>query len=366
MSKFHPKNERIKRRYCVYLRDAVGLSEQSIDAVAKALDRFESYTGHKDFAAYHFEQARAFKKYILEQRSERTGELLSKATLYSTLMALKKFFCWLAGQSGYRSKLTYADADYFSLPEKDVRVARATRERQPPTPEQILHTLRTMPSGTEIEQRDRTLVAFIYITGVRDGAAISLKLRHIDVDEECVDQDARVVKTKFSKSFTSFFFPVGDDVRQIVADWIQYLLNVKHWGLDDPLFPATKVEVGPDHQFCAVGLDRKHWSTTAPVREIFKGAFARAGLPYFNPHSFRNTLAIMAGKVCKTPEEYKIWSQNLGHEKPITTLLNYGKVPIDQQGEVLRNLTGRSPNLDGIDLIEMGRELIRAGQANSR
>ena len=43
----------------------------------------------------------------------------------------------------------------------------------------------------------------------------------------------------------------------------------------------------------ASGLDRKHWSNAGPVRKIFKEAFATAGLSYFNPHSFRKTLALL-------------------------------------------------------------------------
>jgi hypothetical protein len=35
-------------------------------------------------------------------------------------------------------------------------------------------------------------------------------------------------------------------------------------------------------------------------------------LPYFNPHSFSETLALLNGQRRKTPEEYKAWSQNLG------------------------------------------------------
>ena len=37
------------------------------------------------------------------------------------------------------------------------------------------------------------------------------------------------------------FFPVGDDIRAVVVDWVTYLRFAKLWGLDDPLFPATKV-----------------------------------------------------------------------------------------------------------------------------
>jgi hypothetical protein len=49
--------------------------------------------------------------------------MLSKATQQRTLAVLKNFFHWLAGQPGFRSRLTYADADYFSLSEKDLRIA---------------------------------------------------------------------------------------------------------------------------------------------------------------------------------------------------------------------------------------------------
>src|SRR5262249_10748325 len=43
-----------------------------------------------------------FKASLAEQMNTRTKDRLSKATLYSTLNALKRFFIWLAGQPGYR------------------------------------------------------------------------------------------------------------------------------------------------------------------------------------------------------------------------------------------------------------------------
>jgi integrase len=152
------------------------------------------------------------------------------------------------------------------------------------------------------------------------------------------------VNTKFSKSFTTWFFPVGDDIRQIVVDWVNYLRQEKLWGLDDPLFPATKIVVGDTRHFVASGLDRKHWSSAGPIRDIFKRAFAAAGLPYFNPHSFRKTLALLGGHICKSPEEYKAWSQNLGHENVLTTFSSYGDVARHRQAEIIRAL-GKSEQL---------------------
>lgn len=338
MTGHNPANERIKRQYFTYLAEAYGHSEASIDAVAKSIARFEEFTRYKDFKAFHIEQAKAFKRALAEQKARRSGETLSKATLHSTLTALKRFFLWLAGQPGYKSRIAYADAEYFNLSIRDARVAKAVRTSRVPTLEQIRSVIRSMPATTEVEKRDQAIIAFTILTGARDGATASFKLRHIDLELGQIDHDARQVQTKFAKTFVTTFFPVGEDVRLIVADWVEYLTKERLWGLDDPLFPATKVALSVDRRFEAAGLDRKHWSNAGPIRKIFKDAFAAAGLPYFNPHSFRKTLALLAGKRCKTPEEYKAWSQNLGHEHVLTTFHSYGNVDGYRQAEIIRNL----------------------------
>src|SRR5450432_3149696 len=123
-------NERLKRKYFSFLKEAKRHSEPTVDACAKALDRFEVYTRHRDFRTFHVEQAIAFKKYLAEQKGERSGKTLSKATLHSTLTNLKQFFQWLAGQPGFKSRFRYTDAEYFNISEKDVRIAMARRERR--------------------------------------------------------------------------------------------------------------------------------------------------------------------------------------------------------------------------------------------
>ena len=66
--------------------------------------------------------------------------------MHATLAHLKRFFQWLAGEPGYRSRLNYSDAEYFNLSEKDMRVATARREKRFPTLEQIKHVIATMPA----------------------------------------------------------------------------------------------------------------------------------------------------------------------------------------------------------------------------
>ena len=336
-----PENERIKRAYLMYLKEARRLGEHSIDSAAASLAKFEAYTKHRDFRKFHIEQAIGFKRQLSEEISRRTGEHLSKATIFATLNALRAFFQWLAMQPGYRSRLTAADADYFSLSEKETRIAKATLERPVPTIEQILHVLQGMPADTGIDLRNRAVIAFTLLTGARDGAIASLKLKHVDVVAGKVMQDAREVRTKFSKTFTTSFFPVGDDVRQIVVDWVTYLRSEMLFGPGDPLFPATCMVQDRDHQFQAGGLSRQHWSNATPIRAIFKEAFTRAGLAYPNPHSFRKTVAQLGERLCRTPEEFKAWSQNLGHEQVLTTFSSYGQVAGDRQAELIRRIGQR-------------------------
>ena len=145
-----------------------------------------------------------------------------------------------------------------------------------------------------------------------------------------------------SSKDTNRFLPTT--YRNKVADWVTYLRQEKLWGNDDPLFPATNVVVGPAHQFHAAGLKPEHWSTAAPIRAIFRKAFTAGGLRYFNPHSLRSTLVALGEAQCRTPEQFKAWSQNLGHEGVLTTFTSYGAVGNNRQREIIGSLGKRPPS----------------------
>ena len=344
MTTHNPDNERIKRQYFAYLKDAKRQSVTTIDAVAMALSRFEADTRHRSFKSFHIQQAIAFKEHMANRESQVTGGKMSKATLHATLAHLKRFFQWLAGQPGYKSRIRYSDAEYFNLSDKDARVATASHQKPFPTLEQVKRVIELMPCTSDIEKRNRALIAFIILTGARDSAVASMRLKHIDLVSGSVHQDAREVHTKFSKTFITYFFPVGDEIRQILTEWVTYLRDTALWGNDDPLFPATRMALGASLKFEAAGLSRTAWKTAAPIREIFRDAFREAGLPYFNPHSFRKTLVQLGERICKNAEDFKAWSQNLGHEGVLTTFYSYGEVRTERQAEIIRGLAAPRPD----------------------
>ena len=178
-----------------------------------------------------------------------------------------------------------------------------------------------------------------------------------------VYQDGRDVDTKFSKTFRTNFCPVGDLFDEIFSEWVGYLKAELLFGEDAPLFPKTKMSHNKRSEFIADGLTNEHWSNASPIRKIFKTDFESAGLEYYNPHSFRDTLVRLGEKICKTPEQFKAWSQNLGHESVMTTFTSYGEVPQHRQAEVFDELRMPTKQLQNQSDIEM---LARAVLKNYR
>lgn len=359
MAKLNPKNERIKRDYLRWLKEAKGKSDASLDATRKALARFEVSTGAKDFATFRREQAISFKERLAETDAHRTGEPLSAATQTATLTALRDFFVWLAWQPGFKSKIGRADVDYLTPSRRDAARAKAPKHRDFPSLEQVRAAIAAVPTDTVLNRRTRALLAFLILTGIRDGALVSLTLGDVDLTKSppVVRQDPNRIDTKFAKAIVTFFFPVGDDFAAIVSEWVDELRRVHLFGPTDPLFPRTRVAVAGDGMFAAEGIDRASWSNASPVREACGKAFTAAGLPTFPPHAFRHTLGHLQHTMCRTIEEAKAWSQNLGHENMGTTFTSYGHIDTHRQGELIGRIgTGGGPRVEDAmarDLAEL-------------
>jgi hypothetical protein len=105
-----------------------------------------------------------------------------------------------------------------------------------------------------------------------------------------------------------------------------------------------------------VGLE--YTGSASPIRSIFQDAFKGAGLRYFNPHSFRHLLVRLGETLCQSPEQFKAWSQNLGHEGVLTTFYSYGDVSSRRQGELIHGL-GKPQASQAMTLEDMAEVLVR-------
>lgn len=343
MRKHNAENERMKREYLRWLKDAQGRSEPTLDIVAAAIDRFEAHARFRDFKTFRREQAVSFKDYLGATPHPTTGKPLAKATLYGTLKAVQAFFEWLSREPGYRRHVHISDAAYFRPSDNDARIATARRDKASPSLEQVKHVIATMPTATVADRRDRAVVALVLLTGARDAAVASFRIKHLDLGRRELFQDAREVKTKRAKTFTTGFFPVGDQVIEPLSAWVADLKADHRFGPDDPLFPATTLSLDANGLFAVEGVEPRFWTSAAPIRSLFRRAFEGAGLPYYGPHSLRRTLVTLAYNLNLGPRDLKAWSLNLGHDSVLTTLGSYGTLSANEQAEVMGRLATARP-----------------------
>ena len=327
-------NERLKRRFLEYRKYARQLSDKTLDREIAALERFDVWNGRKDFARFHIEQAMGFRTH-LEQSKTSAGKPLGKSTMRSVLATLREFILWLSQQDGFRSRIKAQDADYFNLSRRDEAEARAAPPRPAPSVNQAKRTLALLQNATPQQKRDRAVFALLCLTGVRVAALVSLKIKHIDLQEQSVTQNPREVATKFGKVIDTFFAKGFGEAEAALKDWMKYCDEVALYSPDDPLFPATAIAAKSNAGFEAVGLTRAHWKTTEPVRKIVRTAFEAAGVPNYGPHAFRHMLARHAAKNCNSVAELVATSQNLGHTDVLTTLRSYGQISRDEQRKLI-------------------------------
>ncbi len=336
MRKYNAENERIKRRYELYLCEAKGQDEKSIDKVRAALVKFEECTKFKAFKAFHIEQARQFKD-TLRRAKTAQGKPLSLTTTDATLRLVKGFFHWLAGQQGFKKVLTYSDVEYFNNNRKDARAAHTQRPVQYPTTQAALHAFQAIAEHSEIQRRDKAMFAFVMITGARAGAVASLRLKHINLVDGLVFQDGRDVNTKAGKTITTWFFPMHPDYLDYFTAWVNFLRDDRFFGPEDALFPKPERRM-VDGKFAFDTLSRDTYSNSSQVNGVFRNAFSQVQMHPYTPHSIRKTLGQELSDRNLPLDAQKAWSQNLGHEKFTTTVSSYLPVSYQRQGELIKAL----------------------------
>ncbi len=69
--------------------------------------------------------------------------------------------------------------------------------------------------------------------------------------------------------------------------------------------------------------------------------------------------------MCQSAEEFKAWSQNLGHEGVLTTFYSYGEVQEGRQIDIFKQLKEpRSHKMDTVGVAELAKALAREMENN--
>ena len=334
------ENEKIKEKYFDYLKESEGSAEATINAHKKSIFRYEEFSDFEDFRNYDKKRAVEYKKWLEEKKDPRTNKQISITTVYHYVRNLREFFKYLAIQPQYKNKILLTDVDYLKLSKKQARIATSSKREHFPTFEQVKKVIETIEINSEIDKRDRALLSFTLLSGMRDSAIITLPIGCFDENKLFVNQDPKLgVKTKFSKTIRSYLFKFDETLLKYFLDWYRYLKTEKLFGNADPIFPRNKVVNAENSlSFVSNEVDNQFWQSATSIRDIFKQRFQHVGIEYFQPHTFRHLAVKMALQKCKNGHEIKAVSQNFGHEYVNTVMTTYGTLNDSQMSEIMSGM----------------------------
>jgi len=348
------------RKYRRYLLEAKGLNEKSVEKMLRAIQLYRESTKDEDFKFFTIEKAIEFKDF-LKARNFR-GKKLSASSYRTYLIHLKKFFNWLSNQPGFKSRIKTDDVEYLTVKKKENRMAAQRTIKRFPNLECMKELANSVDISTEIGLRNRAVIAFASLTGIRDGAIISLTMKSV-IEEGCyVIQDPKEgTNTKFGKIIYSKIFNFDSDLLRYFFEWFKHLKK-KEFTDDDPLFPRAKIKKTTDNISFQepTEVEPVFWKNTENVRKIFRRQCKVINKEYYSPHRFRDAVIYLALQSCRNGEQIKAVSQNFGHENVATIISVYAQLSPERQLIVLEQLDfSGEATLTEEELIRLLRNLKR-------
>ncbi len=353
MSNVNLKNEQTKRKYFKYLKGAEGFSESTIDCINKAILNYEEFNKYEKFnKKFNPDRMIEFKEWLKKRKFR--DKVISLVTFHAYIRNLRKFFTWLCTQPGFRNSIRPDVISYLKMNHSEERMATQNVPRAFPELRYVIKLTDSINCRTEIDKRDRALIAFTLLTGMRDAAIVSLPMNCVDIKNRIIHQNPlKGVKTKFTKYIESIIFIFDEKLYKYVSEWID-ILKSKDFKENDPVFPRSKVnqdKINISFE-SAIEVEPIFWKGAGSMRTIFMKRAKEAGLKYFPPHAYRHLTKALAFKSCKNGEELHAVSQNFGHENLSTTFGSYGNFPSNKLSEILNNIDFSGKLKNGNDKVK--------------
>jgi site-specific recombinase XerD len=201
MARYNAHNELIKTKFFGMLENAKGRDPKTIDSYVKSIHEFEFYSKFIDFKKFDIALAVGFKEYLSDKKNKRTRQNISKSYLQHCTSQVREFFEWLSRQKGYARHIQHDDAQYFTLTRNNRNRARATEYQESYTIDEIISTIRKMPSSTLIEMRNKAMISLTLLTTPRISAL----------------QTARMGSIKYYRDFDAWAFVQNPNLVDVMS-----------------------------------------------------------------------------------------------------------------------------------------------------
>jgi integrase len=184
---------------------------------------------------------------------------------------------------------------------------------------------------TLTQERDRAAACFLYLSGMRADAFVSLPIKAVDIAGGRVQQLPELgVRTKNSKAAKTSLLPF-QELTQIAMAWDQ---KVRAAIPEDAVwYSPLNREASAFDPHTETGESRK-----GDLERGLHSLCKRTGIPYKSPHKFRHGHVVYAIKRAKNLEDLKAISQNVMHANVGITDGLYGSFLSDDVHDVISGL----------------------------
>jgi len=243
-----------------------------------------------------------FPEHIKKIRIDGKSKPLSATYIKKILAAARRFLIWLHENDRECRKIKYIWISKI----KAKRLTEIPQTKEYVTFDEILQIAKAPVSNTQ-EKRIRAALVFMYATGIRVGAFVTLPIKAVDLENRFVYQYPSLgVHTKNNKSAKTVIYPIKELI-DVILDWYKEIRSILpedgFWF--SPLSPDTgEIDI---HNLSSNDL------RVSIVRKNSKAWLNKIGLTYHSPHKFRHGHVHYGQAHSKTQEDYKAVSQNVMH-----------------------------------------------------
>jgi integrase len=255
-------------------------------------------------------------EFLKTARLDGKNTRLSPEYVKKILATARRFFSWLVdNQQGYKS-LRYS----WIATIKAKRLSAIPKQNYAVTLVEI-YKIAYATVNNLMEERIRAAVVFLFLSGMRIGAFVSLPLLAVDISARKVMQYPNLgVRTKNSKYAITYLLDIPE-LLKIVQDWDNKVRSIlppegfwfAPFSPDTGEIDITALEIG-EHRQTLAGKNFRSW-------------MVKIGLPYHSFHKFRHG-HIQYGLAHSTSHaDYKAVSLNVMHSSIQITDQFYSNIP---------------------------------------
>ncbi|MAT45376.1 MAG: hypothetical protein CL609_23855 [Anaerolineaceae bacterium] len=338
--------------YLDYSRRVLQLADASIHNIRGYLRHLLEWADERSFDSAK-EIDPSFPVYLLSARNSGGEGQLAPSTMKKTCEYARRFFDFCRNEWPKKYKNLSLNWIDTIRPPRSKGMHSELQQHDFYDFESIQKIAALVPESLR-EERDIAAACYLYLSGMRADAFISMPIKAVDMQSHRVSQLPKLgVRTKNHKAAITTLLPI----QALIDICDQWNDKVRANLPDDALWYAPIKGDGENLLYRSYASKGRRRMLEKGIKNLCK----KTGIEYKSPHKFRHGHVVFALSRVKDMAELKAVSQNVMHSSVGITDSIYGNLVDDKVHSVISNIgvekKKETPNLE--NLVSLFTQMIR-------